>query len=218
MAQAGVDPRMVNILVIQRIGAADKTRIEAVDPAVRLVDAGGWFDGEIRDTWPAFTTRRYIGRNARWRGHARGTRPGARRGGDHPRRVSVSHRPARPRPAPQMVSSAARRGEQPLDRRFVGQRRHRHHLARHRQLSADRRIRGRLDPLFPPRASTARLSTARPVRSRSSRLSRGAGRGQDRLRRRRRRDRPRSRPIVRGARHARRRHAAQPRRRAAGGL
>jgi glyoxylate/hydroxypyruvate reductase A len=55
---------MVNILVIQRIGAADKTRIEAVDPAVRLVDAGGWFDGEIRDTWPAFTTRRYIGRNA----------------------------------------------------------------------------------------------------------------------------------------------------------
>jgi phosphoglycerate dehydrogenase-like enzyme len=55
---------MVNILAIQRIGAADKARIEAVDPVVRVVDAGGWFDGEIRETWPAFTTERYIGRNA----------------------------------------------------------------------------------------------------------------------------------------------------------
>jgi glyoxylate/hydroxypyruvate reductase len=55
---------MVNILAIQRIGAADKARIEAVDPAVRVVDASGWFDGEIRETWPAFTTQRYIGRGA----------------------------------------------------------------------------------------------------------------------------------------------------------
>src|SRR5215469_12753817 len=55
---------MVNILAIQRIGAADKARIEAVDPAVQLIDAGGWFDGEVRETWPAFTTQRYLGRNA----------------------------------------------------------------------------------------------------------------------------------------------------------
>lgn len=61
---------MVNILAIQRIATADKARIEAVDPAVRLIDAGGWFDGEIRETWPAFTTERYIGRNA----HGEGTR------------------------------------------------------------------------------------------------------------------------------------------------
>src|SRR5579872_1203409 len=59
---------MVNILAIQRIGAADKARIEAVDPKVRLVEAGGWFDGEIRETWPAFTTQRYIGRNANGEG------------------------------------------------------------------------------------------------------------------------------------------------------
>lgn len=59
---------MVNILAIQRIDAADKARIEAVDPSVRLVDAGGWFDGEIRDTWPAFTTQRYIGRSAAGQG------------------------------------------------------------------------------------------------------------------------------------------------------
>ena len=51
---------MVNILAIQRIGAADKARIQAVDPSVRLVDAGGWFDGEIRGTWPAYTAARYL--------------------------------------------------------------------------------------------------------------------------------------------------------------
>jgi phosphoglycerate dehydrogenase-like enzyme len=50
----------VNLLVIQRIGRADRDRIEAVDPAIRLTDAGGWFDGEIRDTWPAYAAGRYL--------------------------------------------------------------------------------------------------------------------------------------------------------------
>ncbi len=52
--------RTLNILAIQRVGAAERAKIEAVDPAIRLSDAGGWFDGEIRDTWPAVTTRRYL--------------------------------------------------------------------------------------------------------------------------------------------------------------
>jgi glyoxylate/hydroxypyruvate reductase A len=56
--------RSVNVLTIQRLNAADRARIAAVDPAVQLTDAGGWFDGELRDTWPAFTTARYVGRNA----------------------------------------------------------------------------------------------------------------------------------------------------------
>jgi phosphoglycerate dehydrogenase-like enzyme len=47
-------------LSIQRIGAADRAKIEAVDPAVRLTDAGGWFDGEYRDTWPAYSVARYL--------------------------------------------------------------------------------------------------------------------------------------------------------------
>jgi glyoxylate/hydroxypyruvate reductase len=50
----------VNVLNIQRISASDLAAIEAVDPAVRLTDAGGWFDGEIRDSWPAFTAARYL--------------------------------------------------------------------------------------------------------------------------------------------------------------
>jgi len=52
--------RQLNVLAIQRISAADRARIEAIDPAVRLTDAGGWFDGEIRETWPAFTVNRYL--------------------------------------------------------------------------------------------------------------------------------------------------------------
>jgi phosphoglycerate dehydrogenase-like enzyme len=52
--------RTVNVLNIQPIGAADLSRIEAVDPAVRLINAGGWFDGEIRDTWSAYAAARYL--------------------------------------------------------------------------------------------------------------------------------------------------------------
>ena len=59
---------MVDILAIQRLSAADRARIEAIDPAVRVTDAGGWFDGEIRETWPAFAAARYIGRNANGQG------------------------------------------------------------------------------------------------------------------------------------------------------
>ncbi|HZT88623.1 MAG TPA: D-2-hydroxyacid dehydrogenase [Stellaceae bacterium] len=53
-------PRAVNVLLIQRLGEADRAKIAAVDPAVRLVDAGGWFDGEYRETWPAHTVARYL--------------------------------------------------------------------------------------------------------------------------------------------------------------
>lgn len=51
---------MPNILTITRLTADHRVRIEAVDPSVRLIDAGGWFDGEYRDTWPAFTAERYL--------------------------------------------------------------------------------------------------------------------------------------------------------------
>ncbi len=52
--------RTVNVLAIQRSTEAERARIAAVDPAIRLTDAGGWFDGEIRDTWPAATSTRYL--------------------------------------------------------------------------------------------------------------------------------------------------------------
>jgi glyoxylate/hydroxypyruvate reductase len=56
--------RTINILGIQRISAADRARIEAVDPGVRFVDAGGWFDGEVREGWSDYAVGRYLPPNA----------------------------------------------------------------------------------------------------------------------------------------------------------
>ena len=50
----------VNVLSIVRLSPAERGKIEAVDPRVQLTDAGGWFDGEYRDTWPAFASGRYL--------------------------------------------------------------------------------------------------------------------------------------------------------------
>ena len=50
----------INILSIQRSTEAERARIAALDKRVRLVDAGGWFDGEIRDTWTDFAVARYL--------------------------------------------------------------------------------------------------------------------------------------------------------------
>jgi phosphoglycerate dehydrogenase-like enzyme len=56
--------RTVNVVAIQRLSAADRARIEAIDPVVRLTDAGGWFDGEIRDTWSDYAGSRYLARGS----------------------------------------------------------------------------------------------------------------------------------------------------------
>jgi phosphoglycerate dehydrogenase-like enzyme len=50
----------INVLAIQRTSAEDRARIEAVDRRIALTDAGGWYDGEFRETWPAFTVARYL--------------------------------------------------------------------------------------------------------------------------------------------------------------
>ena len=50
----------LNILTLNRLTPADQAKIKAVDPAVQLVEADGWFDGEYRETWPAFTAERYL--------------------------------------------------------------------------------------------------------------------------------------------------------------
>ena len=60
--------KSVNVLVIQRLGAADHTRIKALDPRINLVDAGGWFDGEYRETWPAYSAARYLSPNSTGQG------------------------------------------------------------------------------------------------------------------------------------------------------
>jgi len=52
--------RRIDVLIIQRLGAGDRSKIEAVHPSIRVTDAGGWFDGEYRETWPAYTASRYL--------------------------------------------------------------------------------------------------------------------------------------------------------------
>jgi hypothetical protein len=52
--------RSINILAIQRISPDDRAKIEASDPAIRLIDAGGWFEGEIRESWTDFAASRYL--------------------------------------------------------------------------------------------------------------------------------------------------------------
>ena len=48
------------VLGITPTSSQERERIAAVDPQIDFVDAGGWFDGEIRETWPAFTVERYL--------------------------------------------------------------------------------------------------------------------------------------------------------------
>ncbi|NQV60959.1 MAG: D-2-hydroxyacid dehydrogenase [Alphaproteobacteria bacterium] len=67
--------RGLDVLSILRTSAEERAMIQAVDPAIRLTDAGGWFDGEIRETWPAFTSERYLPP------HAKGTGSRAERDG-----------------------------------------------------------------------------------------------------------------------------------------
>src|SRR3954467_10885954 len=57
--------RNINVLAIQRISADNRAKIEASDPAIQLIDAGGWFEGEIRETWSDFAASRST--NAAWR-------------------------------------------------------------------------------------------------------------------------------------------------------
>ena len=52
--------RTLTVLSIQRVSNEERARIEAVSPSIRFIDAGGWFDGEIRETWPAFATARCL--------------------------------------------------------------------------------------------------------------------------------------------------------------
>src|SRR5206468_4980752 len=51
----------LEVLVIVPVADEALARIAAIDPRLRVVDARGWFDGEMRDTWPQWTVQRYLG-------------------------------------------------------------------------------------------------------------------------------------------------------------
>jgi len=52
------------LLVIVPVSDDALGRIAAVDPCLHVVDARGWFDVELRETWPPWTVQRYLGERA----------------------------------------------------------------------------------------------------------------------------------------------------------
>lgn len=64
----------INILCISRTTPDDRARMEALDPRVRAIDVGGWFDDEMLETWPRETAQRFIPKNAEGKIAGQGTR------------------------------------------------------------------------------------------------------------------------------------------------
>ena len=58
----------LSILSIIPLPETIQEKIRAVNPSVTLTMAPGWFDREIRETWPAFTTERYLRAGANGQG------------------------------------------------------------------------------------------------------------------------------------------------------
>jgi glyoxylate/hydroxypyruvate reductase A len=52
---------IVEVLVMQQVPDSVLDRIAKVDHRVKVVDARGWFDVELRATWPQWTVDRYLG-------------------------------------------------------------------------------------------------------------------------------------------------------------
>src|SRR5688572_5095569 len=51
----------VKVLIIPPISDEVVKRIHNVDPRIDIVDVRGWFDVELRASWPQWTVDRYIG-------------------------------------------------------------------------------------------------------------------------------------------------------------
>jgi hypothetical protein len=124
----------LNILSIQRLSDNERTMIAAVDDSVNLTVAGGWFDGEIRDTWPEFAANRYLPAGS----NGKGTK--AERG----KLLADADIIIGGWPFPFDLRTRATKmqwfHQQPAEKRLVGQRCHRHHIARVWQYSGHRRI------------------------------------------------------------------------------
>ena len=51
----------IEVLVIQQVPDQALDRIANVDQRIKVIDARGWFDVELRATWPQWTVDRYLG-------------------------------------------------------------------------------------------------------------------------------------------------------------
>ena len=53
-----------DVLVMVPVSDDALGRIAAVDRYLHVIDARGWFDAELRETWPSWTVQRYLGERA----------------------------------------------------------------------------------------------------------------------------------------------------------
>src|SRR5688572_2773343 len=53
--------KSIEVLVIPQISDQVLERIAKLDPRVKVVDVRGWFDVELRASWPQWTIDRYLG-------------------------------------------------------------------------------------------------------------------------------------------------------------
>ena len=50
----------ITVLCLVPLSPAERERIESMDPRVRVIEAAGTFDGEMRETWARATTDRFL--------------------------------------------------------------------------------------------------------------------------------------------------------------
>lgn len=55
----------LNVLCLTSLPSEIKDQIKAINPSINLKMAPGWFDDEIRDSWPKFTCDRYLTSNSK---------------------------------------------------------------------------------------------------------------------------------------------------------
>jgi hypothetical protein len=51
----------IEVLVLPQVSDEVLHRIQNIDRRVKIIDARGWFDIELRATWPQWTVERYLG-------------------------------------------------------------------------------------------------------------------------------------------------------------
>jgi len=51
----------MDVLIIHPVADEAFAQVAGVDRRLNVIDARGWFDGEIRDTWPQYCVQRYLG-------------------------------------------------------------------------------------------------------------------------------------------------------------
>ena len=58
----------LDILSLTPLPESIQNEIRAADPSITLTMAPNWFDGEIRETWPEFTSQRYVAKGSNGQG------------------------------------------------------------------------------------------------------------------------------------------------------